>query len=150
MYLRFPIFKLLSSVPKLYLLHFKKLLWCLLNVSFCHNNFVKLHRSQMNLNPFEIFSKTCKAMSTTVSQNFSSFDFIKWKILLFSLKSPQIGTWTQNDLQLAFSNSKLLEILGDTLDICLLYLFKLLALLMMTTKSYHFQKKLTSKLRLKF
>ncbi len=30
-----------------------------------------------------------------------------------SLKSPQTGTWTQNDLQVALSNSKILEILGD-------------------------------------
>jgi len=53
-------------------------------------------------------------------------------------------TWTQNDLQLVLNNSKLLEILRDTLDICLLYLFKISTLLMMTTKCYHFQKKLTS------
>jgi hypothetical protein len=61
--------------------------------------------------------------------------------LTTSLISPQIGTWTQNDLQLALSNSKLLEILGNKWDICLLYLFKISALLMMTTKSYHFQNK---------
>jgi hypothetical protein len=56
--------------------------------------------------------------------------------LVTSLKSPQIGTWTQNDLQFALNNSKLLEILGDTLDICLLYVWNFLALLIMTTKSY--------------
>ncbi len=67
-----------------------------------------------DLESFWNFYETCKAMSTIVSQNFSSFDFIKWKILLLSLKSPQTGTWTQNDLQLALSNSKLLEILRDT------------------------------------
>ncbi len=70
--------------------------------------------------------------------------------LATSLRSPQIGTSTQNDLQLALIDSKLLEILGSTLDICLLYLLKISALLMMTTKSYHFQKKPTSKLRLTF
>jgi hypothetical protein len=69
--------------------------------------------------------------------------------LATSLKSPQIGTSTQNDLQLAFNNSKLLEILGHTLDICLLYMFEISIVLMMTTKSYHFQEKLISKLRLK-
>jgi len=41
--------------------------------------------------------------------------------LATSLKSLQTGTWTQNDLQLIFNNSKLLEIFGDTLGICLLY-----------------------------
>jgi hypothetical protein len=57
MYLRFSIFKLLlSSSPKLYLLHFKNLFWCLLNVDFCHN-FAKLHRSHMTLIPFEILLK---------------------------------------------------------------------------------------------
>jgi len=72
------------------------------------------------------------------------------KDLATSLKSFQTGTCTQNDLQLTFNNSKLFEILEDTLDIYFLYLIKMSALLMMTTKSYHFQKKLTSKLRLKF
>ncbi len=38
----------------------------------------------------------------------------KVKDLATSLKSPQTRTWTQNDLQLALSNSKILEILGDT------------------------------------
>jgi hypothetical protein len=72
------------------------------------------------------------------------------KDLATSLKSFQTGTCTQNDLQLTFNNSKLFEISEDTLDLYILYLIKMLALLMMTTKSYHFQKKLTSKLRLKF
>jgi len=67
-----------------------------------------------DLESFWKFSETCKVMSTIIFQNFSSFDFIKWKILLLSLKSPQTGTWTQNDWQLALSNFKLLEILKDT------------------------------------
>jgi len=71
------------------------------------------------------------------------------KDLATSLKSLQTGTWTQNDLQLALNKSKLLEILRDTLDICLLYMFKISAVLMMTIKSYHFQNELTSKLKLK-
>jgi hypothetical protein len=92
MYLRFPIFKLhFSSSPKLYLLHFKKLFWCLLNVSLCHNNFAKLHCSHMTLNPFEFFLKHKKTMSTTVSQNFSSFDFINWKILLLPWSHLKLG-----------------------------------------------------------
>jgi hypothetical protein len=58
MYLRFPIFKFLPSIsPKLYLLHFKNLFWCLLNVNFCHNNFAKLHRSHMTLIRSEILRK---------------------------------------------------------------------------------------------
>ncbi len=60
MYLHFPIFKLLSSYPKLYLLHFKNLFWCLLNVNFYHNNFAKLHRSHMTLDHFEFFLKHVK------------------------------------------------------------------------------------------
>jgi hypothetical protein len=60
MYLRFLIFKFLSSSPKLYLFHFKNLFWCLLNVNFCHNNFAKLHCSHMTLNPFEILLKHVK------------------------------------------------------------------------------------------
>jgi hypothetical protein len=69
----------------------KNLFWCILNVNFCHNNFAKLHRSHMTLNPFEIFLETCKAMSTTVSQNFSSFDFIKWEILLLPWSHLKLG-----------------------------------------------------------
>jgi hypothetical protein len=69
--------------------------------------------------------------------------------LATSLKSPQNGTWTQNDLQLTLNNSKLFKILGNKLNICLLYMFKISTLLMVTIKSYHFKKKLTSKLRLK-
>jgi hypothetical protein len=58
MYLHFPIFKLLfSSSFKLYLLHFKNLLWCFLNVNFYYNNFAKLHCSHMTLNPFKILLK---------------------------------------------------------------------------------------------
>jgi len=71
------------------------------------------------------------------------------KDLATSLKSPQTGTWTQNDLQFALSNSKLLEILGDTLDMSSIS-SQISALLMVTTKSYHFQKEPTSKLKLKF
>ncbi len=42
----------------------------------------------------------------------------KMRDLATSLKSFQIGTCTQNDLQLALNNSKILEILGNTLNIC--------------------------------
>ncbi len=76
MYLRF---KLLSSSPKLYLLHFKNLFWCL--------------RTPLTyeLESFWNFTETCKAMSTSVSQNFSSFDFIKWKILLLPWSHLKLG-----------------------------------------------------------
>jgi hypothetical protein len=58
-------------------------------------------------------------------------------------KPPQIKTRKQNDLQLLLNNSKLLEILGDTLNICLPHLFKISALLMMIKNSYHFQYEIT-------
>jgi len=78
MYLHFPIFKLLpSSTPKLHLLHFKNLFWCLLNVNFCHNNFAKLHRSHMTLNPFEIFlkhEKLCLLLSLKILVHLISYN----------------------------------------------------------------------------
>ncbi len=78
MYLRFPIFKLLpSSSPKLYLFYFKILFWCLLNVNFCHNNFAKLHRSHMTLNPFEILLKherLCLLPSLKISAHLTSYN----------------------------------------------------------------------------
>ncbi len=76
MYLCFPIFKLLpSSSPKLYLLHFKNVFWCLLNVNFCHNNFAKLHHSHMTLNRFEILlkhEKLCLLPSFKISAHLTS------------------------------------------------------------------------------
>ncbi len=76
-YLRFPIFKLLpSSFLKLYLLHLKKLFWCLLNVNFCYN-FAKLHRSHMTLNPFEILLKhkrLCLLPSFKISAHLTSYN----------------------------------------------------------------------------
>jgi len=54
-------------------------------------------------------------------------------------KPLQIETQTQNDLQFLLKNSKPLEIMGDILNICLSHLLKILALLMMITKSCHFQ-----------
>jgi hypothetical protein len=97
------------------------------------------------------FGETWKTMSTTFSQNFSLFNIIKWDILLLPWSHLKLGLehkMTYN-LQLTLNNSKLLEILRDTLNICFLYLLKISALLMVTTKSYHFEKELISKLKLK-
>jgi hypothetical protein len=68
------------------------------------------------------------------------------KDLATFLKSLQVETRTQNHLQLPLNSSKHLEILRDTLNMRLSHLLKLLALLMMITKSYHFEKKLRLKL----
>jgi hypothetical protein len=43
--------------------------------------------------------------------------------------------------KLLLNNSKLLEVFRNTLNMCLPHLLKLLALLMMITKSYHFKTK---------
>ncbi len=150
MYLPFPIFKLLpSSSPKLYLLHFKNLFWCFLNVNFCRNNFAKLHRSHMTLNPFKFFSKherLCLLSSLKISTHLtlynerayyfpevtSNWDFnTKWLTIRFlQLQTPwEFG----RRIRYMFS----------------IFFLKISALLVMTTKSYHSQKKLTSKLRLK-
>jgi hypothetical protein len=45
---------------------------------------------------------------------FQLISFHTMKDLATSLKSPLIGIWTQNDLQIAFKNFKVIEILGDT------------------------------------
>ncbi len=96
------------------------------------------------------FGETWTTMSTTFSQNFKSFNFIKWKILLLLWSHLKLGPKHKMIYNLFFSNSKLLEILRNPLNICLLYLLKISALLMVTAKSYHLQKELTSKLKLKF
>jgi hypothetical protein len=78
MYLRFPIFKFLpSSSPKLYLLHFKNLFWCLFNVNFYHNNFTKLHCSHMTLDWFETLVnhvKLCLLPSLKISALLTSYN----------------------------------------------------------------------------
>jgi hypothetical protein len=77
-----------------------------------------------DLESFWNFAKTWKAMFTIIFQNFSSFNFIKWKILLLLWNHLKLGPEHKNDLQLTLNNSKLLEILGETLYICLLYCSK--------------------------
>jgi hypothetical protein len=78
MYMHFPIFKLLSSIsPKLYLLHFKKLFWCLLKTNFRHNNFSKLHRSHMTLDQSKILVKheqLCLLPSLKISIHLTSWN----------------------------------------------------------------------------
>jgi hypothetical protein len=44
-----------------------------------------------DLESFWNFFETCKVMSTTVSQNFSSVDFIKWEILLLPWSHLKLG-----------------------------------------------------------
>jgi hypothetical protein len=44
-----------------------------------------------DIEAFWNFSETWKAMSTTVFQNFSSFDFIKWEILLLPWSHFKLG-----------------------------------------------------------
>jgi hypothetical protein len=45
-----------------------------------------------DLESFWNFSETWKIMFTTISQNFSSFDFIKWEILLLPWIHLKLGT----------------------------------------------------------
>jgi hypothetical protein len=51
--------------------------------------------------------------------------FHKMKDLVISLKPPQIGTWTQNDLQIHLNNYKPLEIFENTLNIYIPHLLKI-------------------------
>jgi len=93
--------------------------------------------------------ETWTTMSTTFFQNFSSFNIIKWEILLLPWSHLKLGPEHKMVYNSFWTTPNSLRF-GDTLDICFLYLLKIVALLMMTTKRYHFQKKLISKLRLKF
>ncbi len=114
-------------------------------------------------------------MSTTFSQNFNSFNFIKWEILLlpwthlklrpkhkmtYNSLSPtpkSLRFWETHKIYVFYICSKfcILWPQGDIQDIYLMCLSKIWdiedkILYLMTTRRYHFQKKLTSKLRLKF
>ncbi len=75
-----------------------------------------------DLESFWNFSETCKAMSITVFQNFNSFDFIKWEILLLPWSHIKLGPehkMTYNSL-LAIPNSLRF---WETHKIYVLYIF---------------------------
>ncbi len=88
MYLRFPIFKLLpSNFPKLYLLHFMMSSQNkLLSQQLC-----KATSFTYDLELIWNFGETWTTMSTTIFQNFSSFNFMKWEILLLPWNHLKLG-----------------------------------------------------------
>jgi hypothetical protein len=95
------------------------------------------------------FGETWKTMCTTISQNFHSFNIIKLDILLFFWNHFKLGPehkMTYNSLSTTPNSLRFWE----THKICLMCLLKILVLIMMITKNYHFQNKLISKLRMKF
>jgi hypothetical protein len=69
----------------------------------------------MNSNQYKVLMQHKKTMSIIIFQKICSFDFIKWKILLFFWNHLK-WDWTQNDLQFLLNNSKPFEILGDTIN----------------------------------
>ncbi len=77
------------SFPKLYLLHFKNLYWCLFNVNFCHN-FTKFTTHIWPWIDFK-FGESWKAMFITIFQNFSSFKLKKWEIFLLLWNHLKLG-----------------------------------------------------------
>jgi hypothetical protein len=91
-YLCFPILKLLpSNTPKLYLLHFKKIALMSSQCKLLSQQLCKATPLTYDLGSTWNFSKTWKTMSTTVSQNFNTFNFIKWKILLLPWSHLKLG-----------------------------------------------------------
>jgi hypothetical protein len=58
---------------------------------FLSQQFRKVTPLTYNLESFWNFAETWKVMSTTVSQNFSSFNFIQWEILLFPWSHLKLG-----------------------------------------------------------
>jgi len=60
----------------------QNLFWCLLNVNFYLKQFCKAPPLTYDLGLIWNFGETWKIMSTTNFQNFSSFNFTKWEILL--------------------------------------------------------------------
>jgi len=64
-----------SSSPKLYLFHFKTLLWCLLKTNFYHSNFAKLLHTHMTLNRSKILVEhrtLCLLPSLKISAHLTS------------------------------------------------------------------------------
>jgi hypothetical protein len=109
------------------------------NVNFCH---------QTTLQSYTVHIWTWIDLKIWCNdKNYVYYHFSKFQLIwLHEMRDPtiffkplQIETQTQNDLQFLLKNSKPLEIMGDILNICLSHLLKILALLMMITKSCHFQ-----------
>jgi hypothetical protein len=70
---------------------FQNLFWCLLNVKFYLKQLCRVPPLTYDLGLIWNFGETWKTMSTTISQNFSSFNFIKWKILLLPCNHLKLG-----------------------------------------------------------
>jgi hypothetical protein len=145
MYLRFPIFRLLPSC----ICSTSKIVLISSQCNLLSQQLCKVTTITYDLGSIWNFAETWKTMSTTVFQSFNSFNSIKWEILLLPWSHLKLGLehkMTYNSLSTTPNFMKFWE----THHIYVFYIFfKILALLMMTTKSNHFQKKLTSKLRLK-
>jgi len=60
----------------------QNLFWCLLNVNFCHQQLCKATLLTYDLGSIWNFGETWKVMFNTIFQNFESFNFRKWEILL--------------------------------------------------------------------
>jgi hypothetical protein len=61
---------------------FQNLFWCPLNVNCYHRQLCKATPLTHDLGSICKFGEIWKFMSNTISQNFSSFNFMKWEILL--------------------------------------------------------------------
>jgi hypothetical protein len=69
----------------------QNLFWCLLNVNFYHHQLYKVTPLTYDLGSIWNFDETWKTMFTTIFQNFSSFNFIKWEILLRPWNHLKLG-----------------------------------------------------------
>jgi hypothetical protein len=70
---------------------FQNMFWCLFNVNFCHQQLCKTALLTYDLGSIWNFAKTWKTMSNMISQNFNSFKFIKWEILLLPWNHLRLG-----------------------------------------------------------
>jgi hypothetical protein len=76
----------------------QNLFWCIFNVNFCHQQLYKSTPLTYDLGLKWNFGETWKIMSNTIFSIFQLIWLHKLRDLTTSLKSPQIGTLTHNNL----------------------------------------------------
>jgi hypothetical protein len=69
----------------------QNLFWYLVDVNWCDQQFYKVTLLIYELKLIWNFGKIWKTISYITFQNFSSFDFIKWEILLLSWNHLKLG-----------------------------------------------------------
>lgn len=131
------------------LLHLQHLFWNLFNACFYHQQVFKPPPLTYELESISNFDATWITMFIINFEIFNSFDFVKWDLSWYSLEITL--NWDPNTKWVLTSFHQLQPFwdFRNIWNIILPHLFKKNSLFIMATRTYHSQKKLASKLKLK-